>query len=183
MKKRHKTLIMAGIVCAMLALAYPAWTVYYDIYGTNALLKGDLVVQRDLSVSRYATFSGPVNMPATVITGTLADPTDTLTALSTNMVYIDKLAGVTTYTVNIPQITEAMDGKEFWFKQIDSATTPATITPAAGYDAIESTQGTFTATSDATIDAAGDIKAWKAYYIGAPSGVSNLWILISEDRA
>jgi|GEM_PF-5365434 len=127
------------------------------------------------------TIAGPAITDPNIIDGWLeiGDETEaTLTSTSPDWVAVNKTAGLSELTVNLPTITTALDGKIFYFKQIDSGTTACVVTPTAGADAIESTQGTLTATSDDTIDAAGDLKGWKAHY---RSGASPVWLLIRDD--
>ena len=44
---QRKTGILIGVCIAIVFFAFGAWATYYDIYGTNALLKGDLYVTRN----------------------------------------------------------------------------------------------------------------------------------------
>jgi len=106
--------------------------------------------------------------------------TVSLAKTDSDYILIKKSVGLASLTVNLPLIDSTMDGKVFTFKQVDSGTTPAVITPYAGYDAIESTKGTLSGVTDYVLNAIGEAKAWKAYYVG--SGVSNYWVLLWTEQ-
>lgn len=86
------------------------------------------------------------------------------------------LSGTTPTLIQLPTITSAMDGYILYVKNTSGATT-RTITPTAGVDAIEAGKGTMTSTTDATIDAVGEWRAYVADYTSAASGV---WKLIGD---
>lgn len=86
-------------------------------------------------------------------------------------------SGSTESSIALPTITSAMSGYIFTVKNQSGATT-RTLTPTAGVDAIESTRGTITGTSDTTIDAAGDVGTWMALY---RSGASPYWVYIHKE--
>lgn len=91
------------------------------------------------------------------------------------------MSGESATVIVLPTITEAMSGYVLFAKNI-SGSYARTMTPAVGVDAIESTQGTLTATSDANLDAAGDVRAWVAIYSGDTSGASSVWMLLLDER-
>lgn len=95
---------------------------------------------------------------------------------------ITRTAATSSSGVTLPQITAAIDGFEIMFKIVDSSgSTSFDIKPYSSDDAMEATQGTYTATYDLSLDAAGNVREWKASYIGA-SGTSNVWYLILDER-
>jgi hypothetical protein len=83
------------------------------------------------------------------------------------------------FTLNLPTITSAMDGYPLTVK-MESGATALTVTPTAGVDAIESTVGTITGTSDATIDNTGDVSTWVARY---RSGASSYWMHVHKETS
>jgi len=88
-------------------------------------------------------------------------------------------SGTTGITVTLPTITAAMNGYELTVKTVSGVTT--TLTPTAGVDAIEASQGTMTGTSDSDLDAAGDCATFIAVYSTQTSGVSSVWYIKQED--
>jgi len=91
------------------------------------------------------------------------------------------LSGSTATAIALPAITAAMSGYTLTVKNESGATT-RTLTPAATglTDCIEATQGTMTGTSDASMDAAGDVAVWMAVHTSHLSGVSSVWMIVSD---
>ena len=89
------------------------------------------------------------------------------------------LSGTTATAIALPTITAAMSGYTLTVKNESGATT-RTLTPTAGVDAIEATQGTMTGTADASMDAAGDVAVWMAVHTSHLSGVSSVWMIVSD---
>ena len=89
------------------------------------------------------------------------------------------LSGTTPIAIALPTITAAMSGYTLTVKNESGATT-RTLTPTAGIDAIEATQGTMTGTADASMDAAGDVAVWMAVHTDHLSGVSPVWMIVSD---
>ena len=98
-------------------------------------------------------------------------------------------SGTTPMYVTLPAITADMTGYTFTVK--NSGVTIVNIDAygavASNGDYIEATRGTLTGTSDATIDAEGDVKTWVAIYKDAlaptetESGVTSIWMLKDQD--
>ena len=90
------------------------------------------------------------------------------------------LSGTTPTAIALPAITAAMSGYTFTVKNESGATT-RTLTPNAGVtDYIEATQGTMTGTSDASMDAAGDVAVWMAVHSGDLAGSYSVWMIVSD---
>ena len=92
------------------------------------------------------------------------------------------LSGTTATAIALPTITAAMSGYTLTVKNESGATT-RTLTPTALTDCIEATQGTMTGTSDASMDAAGDVAVWMAVHTDHLSGVSSVWVIVSDKIA
>ena len=86
-------------------------------------------------------------------------------------------SGTTATAITLPAITAAMNGYEFTLKNQSGATT-RTVTPTSAY--IEATQGTMTGTSDANVDAAGDVRTWVAVHSDYLSGTTSVWMIKSD---
>jgi len=94
-----------------------------------------------------------------------------------NFILISGTTGPLVYT--LPTITAYMTGFEITFKTESAGS--VTVTPVATIDAIESTLGTMTGTSDTTLDAAGDCGTWVAIYNTVSAGVSSVWYFTNRN--
>jgi len=168
---------MLGFLCVV-AIAYA--TVVKDgmiwiadnVHIGDMTRTGDLTQTGDIILTGRLDVSGPVTSGTTIITATLTQAT------TSNDTYYVNNTGCLDSGVTAFAITEELDGFLLTVKHYgNSGTTAIRINPYSSADAIESTQGTLSGTSDTSLDAAGEVRTWQAHYI---SGASNVWQLMSE---
>lgn len=181
MKKKILGWVLVAVFIAAIPLVYA--TVVKDSMTFEKLTSTGTFTAADIAATGTLTQVGNIAQDGALVQGwdTVGTATTaTLAATSQDWILVNKTVGLASLTIALPTITSALDGKVFIFKQLDSGTTDASITPTAGVDAIESTRGTLTGVSDYVIDAIGDRKGWKAHY---RSGASPVWLLIDNDVA
>jgi|GEM_PF-2711640 len=181
--KRFGKGFIAGVVLVLFAVV--ALAARYETFDvTNLLVKNIKRLSENhaltIGESDYNTkvVNGIINSGWYSVGTSTGTTTHTLTSTISDWILINKATGLESLTVNLPTITSDLDGKLYIFKQLDSGTTACNVTPTAGSDAIETSQGTLTGVSDFVLDAAGDCKGWKAHY---RSGASPVWLLIHDD--
>jgi len=185
--QKHSTKVFLVSLVVLAVLTMGAWREQADITelqtnqitpirpGTTLVIgeSGDTItwtgtLSGDLPVSGSVTVGNELVQKTYTVSGVTEY---TLESEDGNIILLDKVA-VNEVAIALPTITAALDGYVLTFKQIDSGTSNAVLTPTALTDTIESTRGTATGTSDATINAAGDTKSFVADF---ESGVSGVW--------
>jgi len=121
---KWKTIGIAVLAVLFLAVAYPAWTIYYDIYGTNALLKGDLYVTRNADVIGDLTTAG------LYVEGDTADAYETKIAAEDPTA--DRTATLPDYTGSVPIVVDQSGATETCNSGTSTYTDTA-VTPPAGW--------------------------------------------------
>ena len=172
MNKRWGTIgiWILGFLCVAMVAYATVIKDAMDYIGTHTHV-GDMTRTGDTALTGALAVTGPVTSGTTIITAASA------TATTDNSTYYVNSTGKATCILTFPFITEAMDGWPITVKHYGNSGSTPIIATAYSTDAIESTQGTLTATTDNNIDGAGEVRVWKAHYI---SGASNVWQLMSE---
>lgn len=194
--KKHNWLYWVGIVaflaCAGYLAASPLGQKVVTVGGNAAYM--NVYDEDDMSSDSATGLATQQSIKAYVDNGNVKDLTTTSDFTSGATTGKGDYAVTTSYNwyyifnddcvqsgVTLPSITSAIDGWKVGFKYIGSGTTKFYVYPASGVtNYIESTQGTFTATSDSSLDAAGDVRVWQARYIN--SGTTKVWYLILDER-
>ena len=149
---------------------------------SNTTQTGNLTLTGDITQTGSQAVTGNVVVESGYFRPAVYSHASTSGALTWSTAYgnVLILSGTTPIAVALPAITAAMSGYTFTVKNESGATT-RTLTPNAGVtDYIEATQGTMTDTSDASIDAAGDVAVWMAVHSGDLAGSYSVWIIVSD---
>ena len=140
-------------------------------------LTGDITQTGDQAVTGNVVVEGGYFRPAIY---KYASTSGTTLTWSTAYGNVLMLSGTTATAIALPAITAAMSGYTLTVKNESGATTRTLIPNAGVTNYIEATQGTMTGTSDASMDAAGDVAVWMAVHSGDLAGAYSVWLIVSD---